>query len=145
MNQLTMLVGGTALLLLLPACGSQENASGNTSAAASEDDAPRGRRGEGGWRRADANRDGVVTRDEVAAESDARFATRDRNGDGKLEDAELDARMRRATDGAPVTKESFRDRALARFDRFDADKNGKLEGDELRRGRGRSGGREPRD
>lgn len=144
MDRRITLAIGTAAMLVISACGQQDSPAGNATASADEE-APRGRRGEGGWRRADANRDGVVTRDEVAAESDARFATRDRNGDGKLEGAELNARMRRAADGAPVTKESFRDRALARFDRFDADKNGKLEGDELRRGRGRSGGREPRD
>jgi len=146
MNRLATLAIGTAAILLVPACNRQEEAGGNATAAAAEDnDAPRGRRGEGGWRRADANRDGVVTREEVAAESDARFAARDVNKDGKLDGNELNARMRRAADGEAVTKESFRDRALARFDRFDADGNGRLEGDELRRGRGRSGGREPRD
>lgn len=137
---------GTAAMLMLSACGQQDGPAGNTTAiSTASDDAPRGRRGEGGWRRADANRDGVVTRDEVAAESDARFAARDTDKDGRLAGDELNARMRRAADGEPVTKESFRTRALARFDRFDADGNGKLEGDELRRGRGRSGGREPRD
>jgi hypothetical protein len=46
---------------------------------------PRGGGIRGGWlMRADANNDGIVTRDEVIADADRRFAARDSDGDGKI-------------------------------------------------------------
>lgn len=46
---------------------------------------PRGGGMRGGWlMRADANGDGIVTRDEVIADADRRFAARDSDRDGRI-------------------------------------------------------------
>lgn len=58
-----------------------------TPPAATRDAPPEPRGGglRGGWlMRADANSDGVVTRDEVIADADRRFAARDSDRDGKV-------------------------------------------------------------
>jgi len=137
-----MRTAGLALILLAgsltSACSSEE--ADNQIAAAAQENAPSARTGRraGGWRRADANGDGAVSREEVGREADARFARLDANGDGRLTGDEMTGAMRRADadDTGPITAASYRDRAFARFDRADGNRNGLLEGDELRRGRG---------
>lgn len=63
--------------------------------------------------RADANRDGVITRAEASAAADARFAARDaREGD----------RAKRAPTQAQV-----RERALKLFDRVDTNRDGRVD------------------
>ncbi len=107
--------------------------------------------------RADANHDGVVTKDEMLADVDARFNQVDTNHDGKISPEErqafgeaMRARMeqRRAAEAAtrgpggpggpgmgrramggdmPITLEESRARALERFDRADTNHDGKID------------------
>lgn len=100
--------------------------------------------------RADTDRDGVVTRAEASAEADARFARMDADHDGRVTPEERRAAMRamraerqggrrpdhgsgaeRPRDGGGVTAAEFRERALARFDRADADRDGRIDRAEL--------------
>ena len=98
---------------------------------------------------ADANGDGVVTRAEVEADVAKRFVRMDVNKDGKLDASDREAAMKareakRAErgkrgdrgerkmgrldangDGA-VSADEMKKAALARFERADADKDGKL-------------------
>lgn len=118
---------------LIAACGSQQPTAPKPEAT----EPPRG------YLRADADDDGVVTRAEIASEAEARFRSIDTDGDGSVSSAKLSGRRKRALGSEedikemrpsrPVTLAGFRTRALARFDRRDADGNGRLEGDELRR------------
>lgn len=88
-------------------------------------------RGMGMMRMADANGDGVVTRDEWIAASDARFARMDANGDGVLDANE---RPRRGPEGAPgdkITRDQFRAQSLRRFDRVDTNRDGKVDATEM--------------
>lgn len=64
--------------------------------------------------RADANNDGVVTRDEAMAPSDRRFDMLDTNHDGR------------------VTRDEFRARANARFALVDTNKDGRIDATERR-------------
>lgn len=93
--------------------------------------------------------DGTIARTAVAAEADRRFATLDTNRDGSVTPDEMRAareRMRGAprSDGAPpranaaarpdrppLTAQAFRDRMLQRFDRADANHDGRLDATEL--------------
>ena len=93
--------------------------------------------------RLDANRDGTITRAELqqarATRHDARFAKLDADGNGALSRAEFDTpRAETGSQGhrhgghgrwmgmknGQITKADFEGRALARFDRMDADHNG---------------------
>lgn len=111
----------------------------------------------GGLMRADANGDGVVTREEVIADADRRFAALDTDRNGTVSRDEMQAarsarRMRRddersadpaaraAPTGeaarrgdtrAPMTREAMRDRALRRFDRVDANHDGRVDAQEM--------------
>ncbi|MGE0764917.1 MAG: EF-hand domain-containing protein [Hyphomicrobiaceae bacterium] len=102
-------------------------------------------RGLGLLRQADANKDGVVTKEEIAALAEQDFARWDRNKDGVLDQADGDAlrtemvdyavkrtahRMGAGPDGK-VTREQFQARAAERFARLDVNKDGKLERSEL--------------
>jgi hypothetical protein len=112
------------------------------------------RRGGGmGMMRADANGDGVVTRAEYGAQVDARFARMDANGDGKIDgDETLRGRYARGGDAPPPpppapagagaappppppmlsgTRDQFRAAAMARFDRLDANRDGKIDAGEM--------------
>jgi hypothetical protein len=80
---LAALLGATALT-----AGAGVPAIAQTTPPAATRDAPPEPRGggmRGGWlMRADANGDGVVTRDEVIADADRRFTARDSDRDGKV-------------------------------------------------------------
>lgn len=94
---------------------------------------PRG--GGGGGRmleRADANRDGIVTREEFRAAAASAFDRQDANRDGRVDATERrqwrDRRMsRRGPEGGTITRAAFQARALARFDRIDANKDGQID------------------
>ncbi len=100
--------------------------------------------GMGMMRMADANGDGVVTRDEYVAATDARFARMDSNGDGVLDESERPGRRGPPTgaDGAgpppggpghggKITREQFRQQAMRRFDRLDTNHDGKVDQNEM--------------
>ena len=102
-----------------------------------------GRGGGGGGmamlRMADANGDGVITRDEYVAAADARFARMDRNGDGKLDRTDRQmpstfpavAPTPPARIGQNLSHDQFRAGALRRFDRLDTNGDGKIDATEL--------------
>ncbi len=123
--------------------------------------------------RADANHDGVITRDEATADAGARFDAMDANHDGTLSPDERQAyratmRARRmgnasADAKAPppppaggyagrdgevsVTRADYIARAATRFDRMDANHDGRIDATEMAQMRGfggrRGGGRMP--
>lgn len=93
-------------------------------------------RGPGGGARmldqADADKDGVITRDEFRATAAANFDRQDANKDGKVDATERrqwrDRRMSQAKPhGGTITRAAFQARALARFDRMDLNKDGQLD------------------
>jgi Ca2+-binding EF-hand superfamily protein len=102
-----------------------------------------------GMMRADANGDGVVTRAEATAQADAQFDAMDTNRDGKVTGEEMRAAFTARTGGAgggrgmggrfgnqggtdmSMTRDDFRARALARFDRNDANHDGKVDAAEM--------------
>jgi Ca2+-binding EF-hand superfamily protein len=88
----------------------------------------------GGLMRADANKDGVITRDEARTAADAMFARFDRNNDGRLTAEEMPRRHARA-DARPkreVSQAQFERKAMRRFDRIDANKDGQIAKAEIR-------------
>ncbi len=125
----------------LTACGVTPAATEQANATDTADDRADGPRRKGGFLRADANDDGVVTRAELGREADGRFARIDDDKDGTASATELASRRGRgerrgAEDAgsrsvAAISKADYRDRALARFDRRDADGDGRLAGEEL--------------
>lgn len=97
--------------------------------------------------RADANGDGLVTRDEFTNARAGQFASRDRNGDGFIDDGDLGrraagrARISQAmsamvkqfdsdNDGK-IAKQEFVDGGAKLFDRADADESGSLDKNEI--------------
>lgn len=106
-----------------------------------------------GTMRADTDGDGRISRAEAIAESDARFARMDANGDGKLCGDENRRRGRRdaqvadaaappppptsemakpAADGdACVSRDEFHARAMRRFDRLDTNHDGLIDAAEM--------------
>ncbi|WP_375286097.1 hypothetical protein [Sphingomonas sp.] len=102
--------------------------------AAERDAPPRPHHRGGGLMRADANKDGVITRDEARAAADAMFARFDRNNDGRLTAEEMPRRHARA-DARPkreVSQAQFERKAMRRFDRIDANKDGQIAKAEIR-------------
>jgi Ca2+-binding EF-hand superfamily protein len=88
--------------------------------------------------RADANGDGIVTREEMLADVDARFAKLDANHDGKItpEERQIFAegtrggRMMGRTDAngdGTITLEEQHAQANKRFDRIDTNHDGKID------------------
>lgn len=110
--------------------------------------------------RMDVNKDGVLDLADRQARRKAAFDRIDANGDGAIGFDEFGAgkgpragsgerrgprigRMADADNNSSVTQAEFTAAALARFDRFDADKDGTISGDERRPRRGLRPGREP--
>ncbi len=106
------------------------------------------------FERMDADGDGVITRKEARAFREQLFASKDTNGDGRLDARELDAaigeRMRRGQvrmrynwlarqdvngDGA-IDREEFVQGGERRFARLDADGDGRVTREEMARMRG---------
>jgi Ca2+-binding EF-hand superfamily protein len=89
-------------------------------------------------READANKDGIITRDEVMAAAERRFASLDRNKDDALDKGDADALRKETADyrvqrfmhrfgvdrDGKVTKEQFFAKAKERFARLDRDGDG---------------------
>lgn len=105
----------------------------------------------GGMMRADTDHDGTITRAEMIAEAEARFAAMDTNKDGKVTADERDAAreamiaqwrggangpraggggMRGDPDRVDTRDDTVR-RAGARFDRLDTNHDGKLDATEI--------------
>ncbi|MEA1082974.1 hypothetical protein SFC76_01775 [Sphingomonas sp. CD22] len=94
----------------------------------------------GGMMRLDANHDGVITRPEMIAEAEARFAAMDADKDGKVTPAERDAarpqwrgagNRPRGGGDREMTRAETLARAGQRFDRLDTNHDGKLDAAEL--------------
>ena len=87
--------------------------------------------------KADANSDGVITREEYLADVDARFAKLDANKDGKItKDERPDGgegrggRMMSRTDtngDGAISLDEQRAQAIRRFERLDANSDGKID------------------
>jgi hypothetical protein len=93
--------------------------------------------------RADANHDGIVTKDEMLADVDARFARMDANHDGNIDQAEREAMMagrgggpgrggrmggRADTNGdGMISLDEQRTQAIQRFDMVDANHDGRID------------------
>lgn len=121
---------------------------------------PPGGMGMGALIRADANHDGVTTREEAAVSADATFDRLDANHDGTVTPDEMAAaRPVRAGGGAlppppqgeagrqipltgtappppphaprSMTRQQWRDRTFAQFDRIDANRDGRLDQAEM--------------
>ena len=106
------------------------------------------------FERMDANSDQVVTQDEVAVHTAARFAKMDRNGDGVVEAAERQqarqdrsaerfARLDTNNDGAVTRAEmnaALGKRAERRFERMDLNGDGSITTDEAKNARGKHKG-----
>ncbi len=133
-------------------------AAAQTAPPAPTRDAPPEPRGggmrSGGLMRADSNNDGVVTREEVIADADRRFAEMDRDRDGTIShDERRTAREARcgpppvgvegappppppgATDAppppSPDARRGERERALRMFDRADSNGDGRVDRQEV--------------
>lgn len=106
-------------------------------------------------RQADANKDGIITREEATAVADREHARFDRNKDGTVDQADFDAMRREMVDyrvkrfahgfGAGpdgrVTREQFQAKAGERFARMDYNNDGSVSRDERPGwGHGRRGG-----
>lgn len=133
-------VGGIALALLLLAPVSQ--------AGSGPKDGP-GRAGHERFAELDSNSDGVITREEAAAESAARRQAIDANGDGEISFDEMASHMRSrreerarerfagldANGDGRVTVDELPDRGARMFDLLDADDDGRVTREELDRAR----------
>lgn len=73
----------------------------------------------------DANNDGKITKEEIAAMGQARFAKADADGDGFLSLDEMNAQ------GLEVAKKRIAERSAMMLEHMDANKDGKLSMDEM--------------
>jgi len=98
------------------------------AAPAFAQDAPRGG---GMFERLDANKDGVITKDEFMAEVATRFARLDTNKDGKVSDAERGAARPGGMGGrgmsGDMTLADMQAQSAKRFDRIDSNHDGKID------------------
>ena len=89
-----------------------------------------------GMMRADTNNDGMISKAEATAQSNARFDRLDTNKDGTLTADELQGpgaqMLARFGDGGPVTRAQFLAQADKRFERIDANHDGQLSQDEVK-------------
>ncbi len=114
-----------------------------------------GMAGLGHLRQADANKDGIITREEAEAFADREHARFDRNQDGTVDQADVDAlrkemvdyRVKRFAHGfgagpdGRITREQFQAKAAERFARMDYNNDGSISRDERPGwGHGRRGG-----
>jgi hypothetical protein len=80
---------------------------------------------------ADANQDGVITKEEMLAQTAARFAKLDANGDGKVTAAERENARGGGTGGrgmdGDMTLADMQAQAARRFDRLDTNGDGKID------------------
>lgn len=110
--------------------------------------------------RADANKDGTITRAEFLAKADARFAKIDANGDGQISADEMKSQMNKhgmkhdagamggmgemrekmharmlqrvdTNKDGKISRDEMHAQATARFDRLDANRDGKIDKDEM--------------
>lgn len=98
-----------------------------TQSIAAGDDMDRGHHGKRpSFEELDTNADGAVSKDEMQAHMQARFADADADGDGKITREEMSARME-------ARQAERRERFLNRmFERRDADNDGALTMEEMR-------------
>lgn len=91
---------------------------------------------------ADANKDGMIARDEFLAARAQHFAKMDKNADGFLDEADREAnankrraRMMRgradANSDGKISKDEFANHGAPMFDRLDTDGNGALDEKEI--------------
>jgi Ca2+-binding EF-hand superfamily protein len=104
------------------------------------------RKGEEHFKKADKNADGALTADELPRHFAGMLPKLDGNKDGKLTRAELAAGHDKFADRfakkhpkakAPKTRSELLTHVNARFDKLDANKDGSLTPEELRKGRSR--------
>lgn len=124
-------------------------------AQAGQQDTPAPRRA-GPMAMVDANKDGVLTREEALAAADVQFARMDQNKDGKVDATEMRPSHRRGGGNAPagkpapgmhrrggmgermlarvdankdgtISREEFRAAATTRFERMDANRDGRID------------------
>ena len=119
-------------------------------------DTPQGRGG-GMMMRADTDGDGKISRAEFTAQSEARFARMDKNGDGFITADEMNGRGGRSPGGRLMSADSDQDGKISRaefmaqsaerFIKLDTNGDGRISGDEMKammermREGGRMGGR----
>jgi Ca2+-binding EF-hand superfamily protein len=99
-------------------------AGGAYAAQQSQPQAPQAPRGP--MMHADANNDGIVTREEVLAQVEARFAKQDANKDGQVSADERRAARPHRGRGMNDRRLDATNRFAPILERFDADKDGKL-------------------
>lgn len=103
------------------------------AAYAQEAPPPPGGPGGGMMMRADANHDGIITREEMLADADQRFAAMDANHDGKVTPEEREAsraggwRGGRGGGDGDMTLDQQHAQANRRFDMVDANHDGKID------------------
>ncbi|MGR3316244.1 EF-hand domain-containing protein [Roseovarius indicus] len=112
---------------LIASLGAAILAGAATQGAAAGDDMSKGHHGKRpSFEELDANGDGAVSREEMQARMQARFADADADGDGKITREEMSARME-------ARQAERRERFLNRmFERKDADADGALTMEEMR-------------
>lgn len=107
-----------------------------------------GGKGHGGFGKADTNNDGKITQAEALAAAKLRFEAKDANKDGMLSKEEVHGRMQRMFEKADTNKDGkvslaeHEAKVREHFTKRDTNKDGVLSGDELRGKHGRKHGKE---